>query len=454
MAEFTVRDVVEATGGTVSGAQYLESFTGVSTDTRTIKPGNLFVALKGENFDGHNFLVQAVDNGAAGVVVSKQDVFVPDKAVSITVTDTLQALQSLARFNRLRYNVPVIAITGSNGKTTTKDMIAAILSVKMNVLKTEANYNNDIGLPLTLLKMGRHHQAAVVEMGMRARGEIKRLAGVAIPTIAVITNVGETHIEILGSLENIAAAKAELVQALSNDGVAILNNDIPLVRQMKELTTARVITYGLKNAAALRAKNIRTVEQQTLFDCIAPGATFTVTLPVVGTHNVYDALAAIAVGLQLDLSPDEICEGLRGFTPSGMRLHIEKIGDYTFINDAYNASPLSMNAAIETLGMLAQGRKVAILGDMLELGHVAVDAHRRVGQKLAAEGIQVVITVGELAKHIASSALKEGVDVTVACNSHNEAQEALRKLIRPGDTVLIKGSRGMKMETVLEMFKQ
>jgi len=453
MAEFTVQEVLAATGGSLV-REFRKSFNGVSTDTRTLKPGNLFIALQGEKFDAHGFLVRAVDSGAVAVLISNQDAYIPDKITAIMVADTLKALQDLAGFHRRRFTIPLIGVTGSNGKTTTKDMIAAVLSVRLSVLKTEANYNNHIGLPLTLLNLSDKFQAAVVEMGMRAQGEIRQLAAIAAPTAAVITNVGETHIELLGTEENIAAAKAELIEALADDGLAVLNYDVPLVRAMQAKTAARTVFYGMDAGADVRAENIRHGRRDTHFDCIWSQGEFSVRLPAVGQHNVYNALAAIAVGLEQGLAPAEICRGLSQFIPSAMRLHIEQLGEYTIINDAYNASPLSMTAAIETLQTIARGRKVAVLGDMLELGDRGAEAHRQIGEKLAAEGIQVVITLGELAEHIAAAALTGGSDVTVACRSHDEAQEALRKLVRPGDTVLVKGSRGMKMEKILELFKQ
>ena len=452
MAEFTIDEVLMATGGSLLSA-HKQTFSGVSTDSRTLKPGNLFIALKGENFDAHDFLLRAVENGAAGVLISNREAYLPDKVTAIATNDTLKSLQDLAAFHRRRFSIPVIAITGSNGKTTTKDMIGAVLAGKLNVLKTQANYNNEIGLPLTLLNLTAAHQAAVVEMGMRGRGEISLLAKVALPTVGVITNVGETHIELLGSIENIAAAKAELIEGLAPDGLAVLNYDIPLVRAMKAKTSARTVFYGLTDGADISAREISSNQQETSFTCVWPKGEFSVTVPAIGRHNVYNSLAAVAVGLELGLDPVEISSGLKSFIPSAMRLHIEKKGEYTIINDAYNASPLSMAAAIETLDAVAGYRKVAVLGDMLELGEFAEEAHRRVGRKLAEEDVQVVITVGRLASFIAAAALEEGVGVTVSCQNHEEAQEALRKLMRAGDIILIKGSRGMKMEKILDMFE-
>jgi UDP-N-acetylmuramoyl-tripeptide--D-alanyl-D-alanine ligase len=453
MAEFTLSEVLAATDGRLLH-EYSTSFNGVSTDTRTLKAGNLFVALQGDNFDAHDYLVRAMDSGALGVIISKQEAYVPEKLTVILVEDTLVAFQALAKLHRQRFALPLIGITGSNGKTTTKDMTAAVLSVKYQVLKTEANFNNDIGLALTLLKLNEQHQVGVLEMGMRGVGEIKRLAGVALPTIGVITNVGETHIELLGSVENIGAAKAELVAEIGDQGLVVLNYDLPLVRDMANVAIGKVVFYGLEVGADVQAVNIVSEGTRTFFDCISSAGTFRVGLEAMGQHNVYNALAAITVGLELGLSPAEVCSGLEQFVPGAMRLQILSIGEYVIINDAYNASPLSMRAAIDTLGTAARGRKVTVLGDMLELGIFAMEAHRRIGRQLAQVGVQVVITVGEMAKHIAAAALECGVAVTVACATHEEAQEALHKLIRPGDTILVKGSRGMKMETIIEMFPQ
>lgn len=453
MAEFTIDEVCEATNGKAQRVlTEKQTFTGISTDTRNIKQGDLFVALKGERFDGHNFICQAVNNGASGVLINRTDIDIPENAAVILVENTLKGLQSLARFHRQRFTIPVIAITGSNGKTSTKDMTAAVLASRFNVLKTEANYNNEIGLPLTLLKLTPQHEAAVVEMGMRGIGEIRELADIALPTIGIITNVGETHIELLGSVENIAVAKGELVEAIPPNGLVVLNADNFHVRDMKEKAKGRVVFYSLEQNSDIMATNIRSEGQGTGFDCHCSQEIFSLYLPAVGRHNVYNALAAIAVGLELGLTLNEVKAGLGAFAASGMRLHIEQRGDYVIINDAYNASPLSMSAAIDTLAEIASGRTVAVLGDMLELGHIAVEAHRRIGRKLAERGVKMVITVGELAGYIAETAREYGVSIVVDCKNHDQAKENLQKLLKPGDTILIKGSRGMKMENIIEMF--
>jgi UDP-N-acetylmuramoyl-tripeptide--D-alanyl-D-alanine ligase len=451
MAEFTVHEVAEALGSCQIINQTERIFTGISTDTRKIQPGDLFVALKGERFDGHDYLPTALESGAAGIVVSRADIKAPLGVVVFIVSDTLQAFQLLARFHRRRFSIPLIAITGSNGKTSTKDMLASVLSAKYKVLKTEANFNNEIGLPLTLLNLNRQHQVAVVEMGMRGRGQIQALTQIALPNIGVITNVGETHIELLGSLENIASAKGELVEAIGKDGLVVLNGDDKHVKAMGGMAKAKIVEYGLR-AGDIKADNIVLDNHGVTFECQSAEGSFSVFAPVVGKHNVYNALAAIAVALELGLTQDEIVAGFKNYKASGMRLSIETKGPYTVINDAYNASPLSMSAAIDTLVEVAPGRKVAVLGDMLELGGIAPEAHRRIGRKLAQQKIDAVVTVGVLAELIADSAREYGLRHVAACRTHDSAIENLQKMLQPGDTILVKGSRGMKMENIMEMF--
>jgi UDP-N-acetylmuramoyl-tripeptide--D-alanyl-D-alanine ligase len=451
MAEFTVEEVCLATEGNLVNSIGLVNFTGVSTDTRTVKQGDLFIPLVGESFDGHDFIEQAIKNGASGVIFSRKNMLISKDITAIEVADTLLALQNLARFHRQRFTIPVVAITGSNGKTTTKDMAAAVLSSKFHVLKTEANYNNEIGLPLTLLQLTKQHEVAVVEMGMRGKGQIRQLANIALPTIAIITNVGETHLELLGSIENIAAAKAELLEFIPKSGLSLLNADNSYVKEMSKQVNSRVQFFGLEQGD-IKAENIQMGTQNMKFSCRFAHHEFAVEIPAVGKHNVYNGLAAIALGLELGLSVEDICAGCKNFNASPMRLHIEKINDYLVINDAYNASPMSMVAAIDTLVEVAKGRTVAVLGDMLELGPVAIEAHGNIGDRLAYCQVDIVVTVGELATNIARRASACGIKKVMACANHKEAQEALQKLIEPGDTILVKGSRGMKMENIIKMF--
>jgi UDP-N-acetylmuramoyl-tripeptide--D-alanyl-D-alanine ligase len=452
MAEFILAEVCQATQGRVDVFDAHTIFSGVSTDTRHVQPGDVFIALIGERFDGHDFLQQAVEKGASGVIVSREGVTLSGIPV-IHVDNTRKALQDLAAFHRRRFHLPVIAITGSNGKTTTKDMTAAVLASRFHVLKTEANFNNEIGLPLTLLKITEQHQAVVVEMGMRGKGEIRELACIAKPNIGMVTNVGETHIERLGSLEAIADAKAELVETVEADGLVILNNDNDYVKAMGERTPARTVFYGMGEESDIWAEQIASGSEGIQFTCRTEKFAFPVTLSVPGRHNVYNALAAIAAGLELGLLPDEIIAGLKQFTGGTMRLQIEQYGQYTVINDAYNASPLSMAAAIDTLADVTRQRKIAVFGDMLELGDFAEQTHRAIGQKLAEQKIDAVITVGTLAAFIADAAGRGGVAVTCSCKDHEEAKVKLAQILKPGDTILIKGSRGVKMEKMLELFK-
>jgi UDP-N-acetylmuramoyl-tripeptide--D-alanyl-D-alanine ligase len=451
MAGFTPSEVTQATGAVMTGPSFFEYFSGVSTDTRTVQPGDLFVALLGERFDGHEFLAQAVAAGAIGLLISRTDLVLPVGITIFQTSDTLRAFQRLAKFHRQRYTIPVVGITGSNGKTTTKDMTAAILSSRYQVLKTEANFNNEIGLPATLLRLNNKCDVAVVEMGMRGLGQIAALCELAAPSLGIVTNVSETHIELLDSLQNIATAKAELVDAIPPAGLIILNADNPYVLAMRDKAVCRVITYGLQEIAKIRAVDIVSEQGNTAFLCMTPQGDFPITVPAMGQHNVYNALAAIAVGLELGLALSEIQAGLEHFVAGKMRLQVEQVGTYTLINDAYNASPASMRAAIDTLVDIAKGRRVAVLGDMLELGEIATAAHRQVGDKLAAADIEVLITVGEMARHIAAAAVENGVKTCRVCSNHLEAQQALAELLVSGDTILVKGSRGMKMERVAEL---
>lgn len=452
MAEFTSEEVLKATHGILVEGEKSTVFNGISTDTRTLVPGNLFIALVGEKFNGHDFIPQALEKGAGGILVS-QKVKGAGNAAVFLVDNTLKGLQDLAHFHRRRFTIPIIAITGSNGKTTTKDMTAAALSSRLRVLKTQANYNNEIGLSLTLLQLTEEHQAAVVEMGMRGRGEIAGLAQIADPTMAIVTNVGETHLELLGSLENIAAAKAELVEAVGMKGISILNADNEFVYEMHHKAKGQVVYFGTNSRADIKAQKIQSGEDGVAFACTTKKGSFPVFLPIPGRHNVYNALAAIAAGLALGLTQNDIVAGLAGFSLSSMRLSVAQYGDYTVINDAYNASPMSVTAALDALKDVAKNRKIAVLGDMLELGDVAVEAHRNVGKKVAKDKVDVLVTIGELAGYIAAAAIEYGAPTVIACESHETAKKALKRNLEQGDTILIKGSRGMKMEKMLEMFE-
>ena len=454
MASFTLAEVQAAFPAVVLQLTQ-NKFCDVVTDTRLVKKGVLFVALIGEKFDGHDFIQTAIEKGAAGVVVSRNYSETELRDLPITVIqaeDTLKAYQLLAKVYRRRFSIPVIAITGSNGKTTTKDFTAAVLSANFNVLKTEANFNNEIGLPKTLLQLQANHQVAVVEMGMRGFGQIAELAEIAQPTIGIVTNVGETHMEILGSLANIAKAKAELVEHLDENSVAILNADNSFVAAMQSKVKGKCITFGIDKPSDLKAGHIKTVHKNcTEFDCTFKGQSYSFVLPIVGRHNVYNVLAALAVGFTLGLSAVEMQKGLTGFAATKMRFEIQQVGLYQVINDAYNASPMSMKAALETLADVAARRKIAVLGDMLELGSVSVAAHKNIGKLVADQKIDALITFGDMAAHIAQEARTAGVQLVYTCKSHAEAGIALKEILQPEDTILFKGSRGMQMEKIIDL---
>lgn len=449
---FTPAEVLAATTGQCLAEGLVQSFIGVSTDTRTLLPGSIYVALSGEKFDGHDFLKDAVRKGAACLVVSREIDVAQEGVAVFLVEDTRIAFQALARFHRLRFGIPVIAVTGSNGKTSTKDMIAAVLGASLRILKTEANFNNEIGLSQTLLRIEAGHQAVVVEMGMRGRGQIAELAAIARPTVGVVTNVGETHLELLGTVENIAAAKAELLEALDENSVAVLNADDLFVSRMANKTPARIVTFGLKNKADVTAKKLEQGNNGVSFECCAGGRSFPLSVACPGVHNVCNALAAVAVGLEMGLKPESISLGLARYEPGKMRLNIRQYESITVIDDTYNASPLSMAAAIEVLAGVSKGRKIAAIGDMLELGPAAQAAHVKVGEQLAAAGVEWVLTLGALAEVAGKSAIQHGVSRVVGCSDHQAAVNELKKQLLPGDTLLIKGSRGMQMEKLLAVF--
>lgn len=461
MSFMTWDEIRAATGGRVlyGTPDGTAAFAGVTTDTRQAGAGDLFIALRGENFDGADFAADALRRGAAAVMltapVSPAQRQALEKAAGtvITVPDTLAAYQQIAHAWRMRFDIPVVAVTGSNGKTTTKELAAAVLSGRGAVCRTAANYNNEVGLPLTLLGIKKGDTAAVVEMGMRGPGQIAALAAVAAPTVGIVTNVGETHMELLGSIENIARAKAELVTAVPPGGTVILNADDARVAAMRSQAAdgVRVLTYGIRAAADVRAQALRTEAGMTRFMVTYGGERHDYAVPLLGRHNVYNALAALAAGAALGLSPQEMQAGLTHLSLPKMRYEVHSVGAWTFINDAYNASPASMRASLETTAALYPGRKIAVLGDMLELGAAAEESHRDVGRIAAAEGFAAVVTYGPQARWIHAAAQAAGCPVCRHAETHEEAADILRTLLMDGDTVLFKGSRGMRMERIMAL---
>lgn len=450
MAKFTLQDVVTATNGQYKGQEELV-FSDVSTDTRAIEQGCLFVALKGDTFDGHDFICTAIEKGATGAIVETGRAV--EGIACIEVQNTLKAYQDLAQYHRRRFSIPVVAITGSSGKTTTKEMVATVLSTEFNVLKTEKNYNNEIGLPKTLLQLTEDHEACVVEMGMRGLGQIEELALIAEPTIGIITNVGTSHIELLGSQEAIAQAKGELIANMGPHSTAILNEDDPFVKSMSGIAKGKTVTYGIYSNATVKGSHLRYKKDGIKFTCKCYDDVFDIFLPMIGEHNVYDALAAIATARALGVKSTKIKKGLSEFTGTPMRQEIVAFDDIVILNDAYNANPSSMSEAIKALGQLEGKRKIAMLGDMLELGDFTEEGHRLVGKLLGEEGYSVLFTFGEASDYIGKEAKLAGIKV-YRCNSHLEMANAYNDIREKGDVILVKGSRGLRMERVVEELKE
>ena len=475
MPRFSLDEVITATGGRceaaemapggsagsaaaagAAGAAGAPVFTGVCTDSRRVAEGEVFFALVGPNFDGHEFASDAVAKGARGVVASS-----PARLMGllgsvpvVIVDDTLRALQRLARYNRCRLGIPVVAVTGSTGKTTTKDMAHSIFMERMRSARTEENFNNEVGVPLTLLSLEAHHEICVVELGMRGMGQIRDLAEVARPDVGIVTNVGPSHVELLGSVENVAVAKAELVEALGPDGIAVLNADCEHTAAMKGKTSAKVVLFGVERDADVRATDVRSLgEDGTEFVMSYGQRSFRVHVPVPGMHNVYNALAAGAAALALGVDSFAVADGLNHFEPSSGRSGIvESQKGYAVIDDTYNANPASVRAALATLREVAGNRrKIAVLGNMLELGEISSEAHRDLGRAAVALPCDVLVTAGDLARLAGEEALRLGRSSrdVVICASNAEAIEVLRGLVRPGDVILVKGSRAMKMEQIV-----
>ncbi|MEG2069047.1 MAG: UDP-N-acetylmuramoyl-tripeptide--D-alanyl-D-alanine ligase [Acidaminococcaceae bacterium] len=452
----TLQTVLEATGGRASCEEALE-FSGVTTDSRAVRPGNLFVALTGEKFDGHAYCEVAVAQGASAVVIDKPVAALALGAVTIRVDNTLAAYQQIAKAYRLaQKNLRVVAVTGSTGKTSTKDLIAACLATKFKVVKTEANFNNEIGLPKTLLSLTPATEIAVVEMGMRGLGQIRQLKALAEPDAVVITNVGETHLELLGSLENIAKAKSEILEGLTAANFAVLNLDDHRVAQMT--TAAQVVGFGTTGGETICAREIVTGGTGTSFvyESQLTKTTQKITMPLIGVHNVMNALAAIGVAEKWGVEPAAIRQALAEVSLSGARQAITTCGKITLINDAYNASPASMAAALQTLAQVKAtrgdgARTLAVLADMLELGAGEKAAHARVGALAASSGVDILLGYGELTQATLEAAQAAGLPRVIYCRDKEEAAAKLQAVAVDGDIILFKGSHSMAVEQVITL---
>jgi UDP-N-acetylmuramoyl-tripeptide--D-alanyl-D-alanine ligase len=449
---FTVQDIVRATQGALVAGDLGIPVTGVSIDSRSLGVGEAFFAIHGHRLDGHAFLGEAAARGAACLVVHALPDEPPANVPLVLVEETTRALGALGAWHRRRFSIPVVAITGSNGKTTTKELASGVLGTRWNVLRPERSFNNQWGLPLTLLRIGPEHEAVVIEIGTNARGEIATLAAIAAPTLAVVTTVAAVHTEFLGSLDGVREEKVALVRALEADGIAVLNADDARVAGMAADTRARVVTYGRAARADVRAiGEVLDDERGLTLTLEAGGVRQPVTLALAGRHNVTNALAAAATGIALGLSLAEVARGLGAVGPVAGRCVWRQAGDVTILDDTYNASPVSVKAGLETVAARRQGRRViAVLGDMLELGEISDDAHREVGRHVAALPADEFIGLGRGMQVAVEAAREAGLAEARAFTTFEDTVAHLLKRLAAGDLVLVKGSRGMRMERVVD----
>ncbi len=461
MKHLTIEWIRKACNGTVVQQGTDSIITVISTDSRSLQKGALFIPLIGENFDGHKFIFQAKEKGAVCVLVQKdtkvdltdvKDVFL------VEVEDTLQALKEISRHYRQLFDIPFVGVTGSVGKTTTKDLISSALSSRFSVLKNIGNLNNQIGLPLTLFNLEDKHEIAILEMGMSSFGEIQSLVDIVRPNVAVITNIGMSHIENLGSRQNILKAKMEIATYLNNHDFLLLNGDDEYLKTLKEHESPyKKIFFGLSKENDIYPDKVEDLgEKGFTFDITIMGKSETFTINYPGLHNVYNALVAIWIGIHNQMTPSEIQKGLDAYIPTKMRMEIINLEDIKVINDAYNASPDSMKAALTVLENVEGKRKIAILGNILEMGEFAEEGHRLVGSFAAQSDIDVLITVGNLARWIGDEVASNGdkIDMVYSVEDNLGAIEILKELIKDKDVVLVKGSRGMKMEEIINFLQE
>jgi UDP-N-acetylmuramoyl-tripeptide--D-alanyl-D-alanine ligase len=455
MDSLSLAQIAAFAGGALETGHGDATVSRVSTDSRTLQAGDLFVPLRGENFDGHKFIRQAAERGALGAMVEeKWNGKAPENFALIRVADTLVGYQTLAANYRASLPLKVIAITGSNGKTSTKDFVAAVLARKFRVTKTEGNFNNHVGLPQTMLAAKRDDEIAVWEIGMNHPGEIAALARLAAPDVAMITNVGIAHIEFMGTREAIAEEKGALAESLAADGTLILNADDSFTASISKRTRAKVVLAGIENGS-VRAVDITQSATGSEFTILEGAHRCRAQLPVPGIHMVQNAMLAVAAGRVFSMSLEECAVGLASTPLTKARLQIKEIAGVQFIDDSYNANPDSMKAALRTLVELdSDGRRIAVLGEMGELGAESERGHRDVGEAAAALCVDELIAVGPIGAAIARAAEKAGLEKSGAVDSPKEAAELLERTAAPGDLVLIKGSRTARMERVLEEFSK
>ena len=451
----TLNEIIEATAGRVIlGRSGTTVFSGISIDSRTIKEGELFVALKGARFDGHEFLMNAMEKGKGAIVSTPPAVAFKGKTI-VYVKNTLKSLQDIAHYMRMKRGITVIGVTGTNGKTTTKELIASMLGKGHRVVKNSGNLNNHIGLPLSMTRIGEEDEYAVMEMGASIKGDIKELCEIAAPEYGVITNIGPGHLEGFGNLESVRDTKLELFDAVST--IAVNGDDGFLMEGITQRTRKdgpKVITFGIGNGADVSAKDIVLEERRSLFSiCLKDGQCRETALHVSGRFNVSNALAAASICSALGVGLEDITAGIRSFVGVPMRLEMKELFGATVISDVYNANPASMEEAIKELVRLRKRRAIAVLGDMFELGAYAEEAHRKLGKWMSQLPVDVLIAVGPLMSIAAEEFSAENghsLRMTLPARDSSEARKILFSVCSEGDTVLVKGSRGMHMETIVE----
>ncbi len=451
MAALSVEDVVRGTQGALVAGDLGVPVTGVSIDSRSLGIGAAFFAIRGPHRDGHAFLRDAAARGAACLIVHNLPDDLPPSVPTVLVDDTTRALGRLAAYHRARFAIPVAAVTGSNGKTTTKEMMAAVLEALGPVLKPEGSFNNQWGLPLTLLRLGPEHRALALELGANTPGEIAALAAISRPTVGVVTVVSSAHTEFFGSLDGVAAEKSALVRAIPADGAVVLNADDPRVLAMHAQSRARVLYFGTRPGAdVFTAGPVEEDGEGLRFTLAAGTARRPVRLRFAGRHNVTNALAAAGVGLALGLSLEQIGRGLETARPAKGRCVWRRAGRLRILDDTYNANPTSVSAALQTLAAAEARRRVVVLGDMLELGEISLTAHREMGRAVAGSGAAEFVGMGRWAQVAVEAARQAGLTESHHVTTFEDTVALLLKRLAPGDAVLVKGSRGMRMERVVD----